>query len=216
MSCQRDVSQVQNGFRIPTPTVDELRKANSELFYSATGDSSWPLDRKICFGVSIDAADIPSNSAECSPQTGIVAGFVEAGGTLEVEVPRGSARRIDLYAYLQDLASPCPKMPSKLDGEMSLQTYRVAVIERIDLLDTEQVVNMKAVFPGRSQHLAQQLNYPASCLPRPRRSNPGFLISSGAQVATGGNFELRGRIGKPLHRPSSMSGGNFRLEAAIK
>lgn len=213
--CDRALDQRSQGLQIPTPSLQQLIKSNHEGLQSASAEGAWPADKKICFAVSVTASDIPSNSSACSPRVGVVAGFVEAGSTLEVMVPKGSARKIELYAFLQTLGGACPQMKSPFSDDQVTHVYKVGEVARINIQDANAVVEIQAKFPGLGQHLAQQLNAPATCYPRSNNSNPHFQISSGSQTAVGGGFELKARIGKPLHA-NSLSGGNYRLEASIK
>src|SRR5262245_28018816 len=61
-----------------------------------------PVDRKPCYLANITATGIAGSVATtCSPATGILAGFVEAGQVIGVTVPSGTNRTVDLYMLLK-------------------------------------------------------------------------------------------------------------------
>lgn len=165
--------------------------------------ASLPANRKACFGLNITASDIGSQPQTCGPNTGIVAGFVEPGGTIEVSVPKGSNRKFDLYLFLEAEGEnvPCPSMATAWGGGVAIaSTYLVGSIEGVELDDDVETLNIDATFPGTSTNLAQQLNLPSSCLPPPvpiptvpPSSRFGVVIANG--MATGGGMKLIGRVG---------------------
>ena len=59
-----------------------------------------PTDRKICFAVSISGPGIEKFAfIQCLPEFSITAGFVELENLIDVLVPKGDGRRIELFIF---------------------------------------------------------------------------------------------------------------------
>lgn len=203
-------------------------KTSSTISIRAPGDPAFlgksdtqslatiPAGRKVCYGVTVTGPGITTNPpSTCNPNTGLIAGFVEANGLLELNVPRGTGRQIDLYLYLMNSGDngPCPKMNAAFSANELLQTYRIGSALNISLVNDVETVAIAADFPGVSSNLAQQLSLPASCtagavLP-PNRA--GFHISTSMQTATGGGFKLLGRVGS-AYDGNVLSNANYKLK----
>jgi hypothetical protein len=175
---------------------------------SSVGVLTLPTNRKACYGVSITAPDINSHSASCSPNTGIVSGFVESGGTLEASVPRGTNRKIELFLYLQPEGAdnPCPAMGSNMSGSNFLSTYLVGTASGINLQKDVESVTITASFPGLANNIAQQFNMPTSCLPSSDRKSSAN-VSSAQGTIVGGGMRLVGKVGRAASTPTTIGGG---------
>ncbi len=208
--CQRAKEQNVSSLVLQAP--DPLLAAKSSV--SAMGAP--PSGRKACYGLSITAPDLASQTSSCSPQTGIVAGFVEAGGTLEASVPKGTNRKIDLYLFLQAEGenNPCPVMSQNLSGAGLRNTYLLGSVSGISILQEVETVTITANFPGLNAHLAQQLNLPATCLPtsRPISSAPGFSVSAAQGTITGSGMKIIGRVGRATSGSSATATG-YKIKA---
>ncbi len=158
----------------------------------------WPSDRKACFGVNVTATDIPLNYPSCSPTTGIVAGYVEPDQTIEVDVPMGKSRKIDLYLYLQPAGqnNPCPKIGPSFSGTYLSETYLIGSATA-DLASQTETVTITASFPGLSNNIATQNSMPTTCTATtpPPSGPPGFNVGTAAGVAAGTGYKMLGRIG---------------------
>lgn len=172
-----------------------------------------PANRKACFGVNVLADDIvglPENS--CNPKVGLVAGFIESGGTISLEVPRGERRTFDLYLYLApegDL-SPCPQMPLRFSTAQLKNLYYIGTSGPVSLTKLVEEINIVASFPGLAQTFAAVNSYPASCTSFPE-IQPGFSVIPDRRVVTGGNITLSGRVGAANGKV--LSGGGIKLIA---
>lgn len=174
-----------------------------------------PANRKPCFGVNVLASDIKETPAStCSPRTGIVAGFAEAGQTLEVTVPRGDGRDFELYMYLmaENDNSACPSMVAPFSPTQLSKLYYLGAAINVGLHSDIVDVTINASFTGLTSTVANQNSYPASCIIADNNQTvPRFHVSNGAQTATGGTMKLSARIGKPASGPAA-SGGGMRIE----
>lgn len=174
-----------------------------------------PANRKPCFGVNVLAGDIKETPAStCSPRTGIIAGFAEAGQTLEVTVPRGDGRDFELYMYLmaENDNSACPAMLAPFSPAQLSKIYYLGATTNVGLHSDTVDVTINASFSSLTNTVANQNNYPTSCIVADvTQTVPRFHVSSGAQVATGGAMKLSARVGKPANG-ATASGGGMRIE----
>lgn len=170
--------------------------------------------RKKCYAVVVSAADIVGGSGNaCTPKFGLTAGFVAAGGSVDLEIPNGTGRKFELYMFLQKPGenNPCPVMSSALSNEQLAQTYLVGVKENIALEGGTVNIEFTENFPGLSQHLAQQSGVEA-CKPTTAiATNPvGFQMSSAQREAFGANVRLRARAGQ-VYGSTVLTGSNIKL-----
>ena len=174
--------------------------------------SAMPSNRKACYGVSINGPGITNLPAtSCSPETGIVVGFVEAGALIEAEVPQGSNREIKLFVFLQNVGedNPCPEMGASFSSAQLSQIYMVGSAANLTLESEVQTVEIVASFPGESQNIAVTSSMPSTCTAGTPASNGlrGFKISTASQVVTGTGIKMMGRVGRPELAIESVGGG---------
>lgn len=171
--------------------------------------STLPVGRKACFAVSITGNGINSIPAStCSPKSGIMAGYAESGQIIEAEVPSGLNRQIDLYLYLKESGdnSSCPSIGTKIASGQLKNTYFVGQAIGVATDKPVNDVTIQMNFPGESQNLAVQLSIPNSCLPN-TASSPNFSIPTSAGVASGTGYQLKARIGRPVHADILVGSG---------
>lgn len=174
-----------------------------------------PANRRACFGINILADDIPSLAGStCSPKTGIVAGFVESGGTIQVEVPRGENRTFELYLYLMadGETAACPTMGKVFAAADLPKLYNLGSTSNVAIRNAVEDVTITASFPGLSQTVATTNSMPASCGAIAAPSAPANQrVSTAAGVAVGGGIKLVGRIGDV--KGTTLTGGGVRLKS---
>ncbi len=172
-----------------------------------------PSDRKACYAVSVTGPGITmSPSHICAPPTGLRAGFVEPGAMIEMQVPKGKDRKIELFAFLQSPGQdlPCPVFAAIIPPSQLTSIYKIGSAFPVDTSNDVTVVEITADFPGLSNHLAQQLSLPMACTAQPGQQNPpGFSVTLGRQIATGGGIKLIGGAGRPSR--GRASGGGIQL-----
>jgi len=161
------------------------------------------------------ADDIPSLAgSSCSPKTGIVAGFVESGGTIQVEVPRGENRTFELFLYLMadGETTACPPMGKVFAAADLSKIYSLGKTANVAIRNAVEDVTITADFPGVSQTIATTNSMPPSCgavaLPT---TPPRQRISSASGIATGGGMKLTGRVGDV--KGTTLTGGGVRLKS---
>ncbi len=193
-----------------------IQAPNAGNPYTKTGGvgalAAMPTDRKVCYGVNVTAPDIAVTAPnECSFRAGLLAGFVEPGATVELSVPKGSGRKVELYAFLQAVGEnlPCPVLGPTLPADKLVSTYLVGVAEGINLQGDQVSVSIHASFPGLSQNIAQTLTFPSSCTAgaAPSAAHRSYFVSAATGTATGTGLKLKYRAGGfPGHQVLSGSG----------
>lgn len=135
-----------------------LLKVSFQIPPNLSGENSsqsLPAGKKACYGVHVTGAGITSMPQTCGAQLGIYSGFVEEGGTLSLEVPRGDGRAFELIAYLVPSSETCPAWTESF-GSTTTQlqsTYSVGKTLGVKLTEVEQSVAISYSFPGEANHL---------------------------------------------------------------
>jgi hypothetical protein len=174
-----------------------------------------PGDRIACYGVSVRGPNIPeSGPSTCSPNLGVVSGFVKSGQTLQVQVPKGDQRIFDVYLFLENVGQnvPCPQMGNHFAANQLGKIYFMGSTSNVTLTQDQQVVTVETTYPGDDQTIIAQFSYPGSCTAGIITHNAaGFNVTSASQQASGGTITLTARAGTPLPR-TVLTGGTIMLE----
>lgn len=189
--CSRPLTGDLSKISIQLPSEQHLGKVGAL--------SALPANRKACFGINVTGQGIPSDAANsCSPNTGVLAGFVEPGQVIEAKVPKGPSRTIRLYVFLQEVGQniACPTFAKTLTPTQLLNTYLVGTKENIDLEAPEVTVSITMSFPGLSQNLAQQMSLPNTCTSGSSQTSLlGFGVTTSAGSSAGTGVKLKAKIG---------------------
>lgn len=106
ISCTR-AGKNDSKVSIQTPSRNELVKSK------LVNNLSLIAGKKVCFGVSATGPGIGSVSS-CGVEMGVLGEFVQEGGSISLDVPRGADRVISLIAYITEENQSCPSW-----GELS-------------------------------------------------------------------------------------------------
>jgi hypothetical protein len=194
---------------IAFPTESQLNKVSTRSVsaFAQTYDFA-----RACFAVSVTGTGIPvtASTATCDVPVGVFQGFVPPGGSVSMEIPNGTARRLEVIAYARiSTSEPCPSGTS-LQGLNVMRLAQVGVIESFDAVVPDVVVEVQMKMP--SQNLAEQKSLPQSC--RVNSLTPllaSTAITSGRAVQTGGAFKLVGAV-SGLKNEIKLTGGNYTLQ----
>lgn len=175
--------------------------------------ATMPATRRACYGLSVTGQEIQSTPASlCSPKMGLVKGFVEAGGEIQMEVPRGDERTFELYLYLmaEGDVTPCPELGQRISAAQLSNVYFLGSATK-SILNAVEDITIQATFPGVAQTLSVANSYPASCAPAaPPQPKSGFGIANAAQTATGGGMKMTARAGAMTG--TTLTGGGMKLK----
>jgi len=161
---------------------------------------SLPSDRKVCYGANIKGPGIDSSADNsCAIPAGVLSKFVEPGATLEVSVPKGSDREVELFAYLQPAGqnTACDSLTVDLGTASKLQgMYKVGSADNVDASSNKNI-SIDVEFPGLNTNVADQYALPDNCAGVfvPLKKSKGFDISSQKTEVSGGGLTLVGGAG---------------------
>lgn len=160
---------------------------------------SFPADKKVCFAVTVNADDLPKNvldfnssgfNNQCVKEVpGINFGYIDPntfGNKIEIVVPRGPRRDIELIAYVTETTDFCPGF-----NDFSLDTskiYKVASATGIDLVDPQQSIELDPIFVPGGSFYDKELS-PHGC---------NSVPSGGAPPTSGSQFMLMSHSGNAL------------------
>lgn len=190
-ACTRAGNSNQSTLKFQTPSRSKEK---------ITTLAALPDGQKICYGVNVTGPGITNTaSSACSLETGLTAGFVAEGDFIEIVVPQGEKRKIELYLFsLKEATATCPSIDDPISTEQLSQIYLVGTVESVDLFKMTETIEIPVVFPGLSQSLAQTLTLPTSCFPTasPTQSTSKFQITTASQSSSAGGIRLIGEAGR--------------------
>ncbi len=198
--CERAVTSNQSKFSIHIPAQGFFGKSNVHSL------SAPPSNRKACYAINITGPSITSGIADnCSLDTGIVGGFVEAGQSIDLLVPQGDNRKVELFLFLQAVGEnlPCPVFGKTMSSTQLLNSYLLST-KSVPMFQSEMTIEMEINFPGAAQNIATQMSFPPSCS---LTTLPGFTTSSARGTATGPGLVLRGRVGTVYDKKKLSAAG---------
>lgn len=179
-----------------------------------------PSDKKLCFGVNILGEGIETKTDSCQPKLGMTGGFVVSGETIELEVPKGRGRQVELYLLILPTDKTCPNVDDKKSIDPKL-LYKVATSNDVDMSKNVTEITMLIDYQGPGTDVATVGGFPASCLSNnspgtPGSNAPGFTIGTNAQRAkTASDIQLRAQFGSAIGRgqpAQTPSGVRFYVE----
>jgi hypothetical protein len=160
-ACSSKNGSGSSSLTLNLPTAEQLKAAkplNAQKIAAADLDFA-----KACFMVSITGEGIvDSAKAKCDVPSGVFAGSAPPGGKLEIDVVKGTKRKIEVFAYFRSSASaPCVKHESinQFDpGSVARVGSKIA-----DLVQDRENVDIDISLPAAGQTLVSQYGLPAFC-----------------------------------------------------
>lgn len=214
-------------FGCAPPTNSSRSKISIRLPGASTGASSSKAESVsassaydfslACYAVNVKGSDIPAlkSAGTCDIPRGIFAGFVAAGGSLTLDVPRGSARSLEIFSFLRDSSTaPCPT----LHDFGSLARNKIARVGRVPSFDTQAAeVELEVTIsaPAAGVSVVSQYSLPSSCVVTPPPSQGSAGITIGHTRASGGAFVIEGSISGQSNE-AKLSGGQFQIHLSRK
>ncbi|MCB0420238.1 MAG: hypothetical protein KDD61_04540 [Bdellovibrionales bacterium] len=186
--CTRDKGD-QTRFAIVVEK-SEVQKKISAL------EATWPpTDRKVCYAVNVTAPDLPATNSGCGPAEGVKSPFVESGSTIEMLVKLGSARKIEVFAYVAPtLNSPCPAWTFSCDSLKYCNMYKVAEKTDVEMSSAVTEVTLTAVFPGWDQSATQIAGQQQVC-----NGKINAMLFSNGDIKDGSGLTLTSDLSDPTN-----------------
>ncbi|MES2962828.1 MAG: hypothetical protein V4760_02985 [Bdellovibrionota bacterium] len=162
-----------------------------------------------CFSVSVTGDSIEMSAPnQCSVPSGVFKGSVGPGGSLAIEVPRGSARKLEVFAFFRsNSVGECPSA-STLAAFDPEKTVRVGETT-FDAMSSEVNVAVEVSLPNAGTNLISQYSLPATCSTATYVPGTGSsTIGAGTQRQTGGNFIAQSTV-SGRQSEKVLQGGSF-------
>jgi hypothetical protein len=197
------------------PTAEQLKAKSQTAQKISSSDIDW---LKACFMVSVTGSNIPDTAQnKCQVPSGIFAGSVAPSistdkvSQLKIDqVPKGAARKIELFAYFRSSASTACKTYASVN---ELDPGSVASLGStvVDINSDVQTVDLDISLPAVGQTLVTQYNLPAICTAAGSTSDDGSSrIVTARQSASTANFKVESVVtglatGRALKTASGLS-----------
>lgn len=166
---------------------------------------------KACFMVNITGDGITDSAkTKCDVPSGVFAGSAAPGGKLEIEVNKGSNRKIEVAAYFRSSTTEACKTKESINQFDPDSVVRVGS-KTTDLLLDRETVDIDISLPAVGQTLVTQYNLPAFCSAGSSTLGEGSSrIVSARQSATTPNFKVESVVtglatGRALKTTSGIS-----------
>ena len=194
----------------PAPTLSAQGGPTTKIAAQGLTDFTWS---KVCFTLNVTAVDLKKPIAGlCDVTTGVFSGSVPAGGELTLDVPRGSARKLEVFAYLRNSSSdPCPTLKDGFQGLDRTRIVRVGLVPSFDV--NEPIVTLAVdvtapVLPA--DNLIAQYQLPSSCRPVSVPSGGAARVALGSAQQSGGRFKVTTTVAAQKNE-LELSGGKFKV-----
>lgn len=211
-ACSRAPVSGTSKIRIQAPAAsDALNKTGG-----VGALASVPSGRKMCYAVNVTGSGMGDTPSSCGPTMGTFKGFVEPSGSIEIELPYGSGRTIELFGYLKAAGdtSPCPGFGGGWSPDFVNNSYVLGSKPNVSMLSPTVEVEVEITFPGVSSTIASQLSLPSSCTTVPPAPSTAARlrnvhVASATQLASGGNHKILARVSSQGKR--MLSNANNKL-----
>lgn len=184
---------------IQTPNMNRIASSHMR--------NPFPLGKIQCYGISVRGGGISATLPnQCTPETGLLAGFVSSGQTLTAQVPKGISITVDLYLYLAPSGSSCPNMTAPLPDGLAPDIYLVASVPNVSTANETTTVDIPFTFNG--VNITQ--SGATSCVARAPSTaiEPAYQkISGGEAVFQSGGIKLKARLGNGPQSAKLSAGG---------
>ena len=128
-----------------------------------------PAGYKACYALNVKAPDLDGLGSTCHPKLGIFDGFYNLGqavdgqNAMEIIVPFGEQREVELLVYLIDETSTelCPFWDPL--GVNYSNVYRVASQSGLKMIDPEMEITLNLDFPGMTSDISTTDGLSADC-----------------------------------------------------
>lgn len=221
--CQRAQDDKTSKIDLQIPEASVFKKLTSDsLSKTDNAASNATIDfENLCFAVQVSASDITYEpKSKCDFRKGMVVGSVPAGGTLSLDVSRGSDRIFEVYGYLKkSSADTCGSVPEIIpDADLS-RIYLLGKSDPQSIQQPEVSVSIDIKLPSSDQNVISQFSLPPSCVvasddstdtdpTNPKKSMTSALELKSSQFLVRGNF---------LHSKSNeQSSSQFKVKSKLQ
>lgn len=155
-----------------------------------------------CFAVNVVGDGIDPKINSCGPNVGIFSGFKTPGSTVQMIVPTGKNRSVEVYLF--NRASAGDSCPLDFSGPSPDKFTLIGTVSAVDMTAPTTNVDITVAAPAAGVNLVTQLSLPGSCVasgtppPTPTPSAMGIsrVFASKLNFTTSSGYTANVRVSK--------------------
>jgi hypothetical protein len=164
-------------------------------------NTNWPNLDQLCWGANITGEGIKNyQPAGCAFQWGLIGGMVESGKQIELTVPRGPKRKIEVFVWQKLSAQTCLSHQQLTVAELQA-LYKVGEVKSFDIVKSIETIDVDVNFPSDSKSWLTTLGQEKSCnlqnvvTPEPEQPSSSYLkVSYGIGTDEGNQYKMKIRM----------------------
>lgn len=170
----------------------------------------------LCYMVNIRGDGIPiSRSDACDLEVGVFAGSAGPGDSLELEVPSGKARRLDVYGYLRSSSeTSCPALKSGFERLDRARLFKLAEVASFDALSSTVELAVSFAAPSATNQVGAVLGLPGRCSASASGGAAAAAAYAASSTLTGGIYTVTGRAGAAAE-PVTLHSPNYTVQGHL-
>lgn len=178
---------------------EEISQVNIHVPQKGSLNTNWPPLNELCWGANITGEGINNfNPASCALDWGLVGGLVESGKAIELSVPRGPKRNIEVFVWKKTATETC-KSYSLLTAKNLVKVYKVGEVNNFDIVKSVETINVDVSFPSDNLSWLAKYNAEAACWaandPTPdNESKKSLRVSYGIGSDEGTQYKIKIRM----------------------
>ena len=163
-----------------------------------------------CYTVNVTAVDIPNlSTTACQIPVGILAGTVPAGGTLTLDVPRGSARKLEVFLFKRPSpGSQCPTLAGTFGNLDPGSFVRVGLVPSFDASAASVSVDVNLTLPNAGDSVVTQYQLSKTCTALNTTPMTGSGVEIAHAVLSGGRYKMNATL-RDSSSGLTLKGGSY-------
>jgi hypothetical protein len=144
----------------------------------------------------LPSATLPGSAVgTCDLPIGVFSGSVAPGGSVNILVAKGQARKLEIFTYLRTASSEaCPALTGGFQDLNRDKIVRVGQVASFDVVDDQTDVSVNVTAPQVGESLITQYSLPSSChgpvqAPSPGSRSAGFGLGH-AQLTSPSGYKI--------------------------
>ena len=179
---------------------------------AASSSSSTYDFSRACFAINVTSSDIPSaKKNSCDVSRGIFQGFVAPGGSVTLTVPKGSARKLEVFSYLRASAAASCQSLVDFGSFAPNKITRVGLVPTFDTQTDNVTLDVTLTAPATSDNLVTQYSLASTCSVGDAQQASSAAITSGHVHSTGGKLVIEASISGQKNNVH-LSGGALQIQ----
>lgn len=167
-------------FRLPPHPSVSVKSSNLKPQKTESG---------FCYYINITGPGISQTPYSCAPTEGINLGFLEPLKEIQIDVPYGNDRAIELYGYLARENEVCSELSSSLISVPINRLFRMAQKKQLEIATKQTEIVLEISFPGIFRNIGVDTGMNSDCF---KNLEPILESSnSNSPIQAGKHFQIR-------------------------